>query len=258
MITAVWKENRKAYGSPRVYRELKRQGERCSVNTIAKYMRRMDIRAKQARKFRPTTTDSKHKLPVAPNVLNRDFKASRPNEKWLADITYIPTGEGWLYVAAIEDLFSRRIVGWSAKSHMRKELVTSAVAKALLRRTPAREMIMHSDRGSQYASASHQAILDRIGAVCSMSRKANCYDNAPMESFFGTLKKELVHHERYATRAEAKRSIGEYIERFYNARRLHSAIGYESPVAFEAAYARERNNEASTDPDGGLPLARSG
>jgi transposase InsO family protein len=217
-----------------MHAELLDQGHGCCVNTVARVMREAGIRAKCPRPFR-RTTDSDHDSPVADNLLDRQFEASRPNERWGADITYIPTREGGLYLAAVEDLFSRMVVGWAMDATMTSRLVVDALGMAVTRRLPEGELMAHSDRGSQYASEHYQRMLGEAGIVCSMSRKANCWDNAPMESFFATLKKELVHHEDYATREQAKASIFEYIEAFYNRKRRHSTLECVSPADFEAA-----------------------
>ena len=182
---------------------------------------------------RARTTDSRHALPIAPNLLARDFAAAAPNRIWLADITYVPTGEGWLYLAAIMDLFSRKIVGWAMRDHLRTELASSALTMAVQRQRPAVGLIHHSDRGVQYAALDYRGALAAAGITASMSRKADCFDNAPMESFFHILKTELVHHRQYATLAEAQRDIFAFIEGFYNRTRLHSAIGYISPIEME-------------------------
>jgi transposase InsO family protein len=240
-VRAAYESNRCVYGSPRVHEALLAQGERVCVNTVAGVMRQAGIAAKSKPKFTPRTTDSGHDRPVAPNVLGRDFEAAAPNQKWVADITYVATDEGWLYVAAVMDLFSRRIVGWSMADHLRTELVSDALTMAIARRGLDRRpsggepLLHHSDRGSQYASDDYQGLLTGHGIRCSMSAPGCCYDNAVMESFFGTLKTELVHHERYATRDRARASIFEYIEGFYNRTRLHSTLGYQSPEAFEAS-----------------------
>jgi putative transposase len=226
--------HKRSYGSPRMQRELVAQGHRVSENTVARLMRQSGLRATTARKFRHTT-DSNHRLPVAQNVLDRQFEASGPNEKWVSDITYVWTDEGWLYLAAVEDLYSRKVVGWSLGERLTSELVNEALRMAIGRQLPMMDLMAHSDRGSQYASGSYQRLLASRGITCSMSRKGNCWDNAPMESFFATLKKELVHQERYATREEARQSLFEYIEVFYNRVRRHSAIGYQSPTRFEEA-----------------------
>jgi putative transposase len=236
-IREVHEQSRANYGSPRVYKALVAQGESVCENTVAKVMNSLQIKAKTAKAFVPRTTDSDHHAPVAPNTLDRDFDASLPNHKWVADITYIATDEGWLYLAVVLDLCSRRVVGWAMADHMRSELIGDALEMALAQRRPARGLLHHSDRGVQYASDAYQGLLAEHGIECSMSRRGNCYDTpggAVMESFFGTLKTELVHHERYATHAAARASIFEYIEVFYNRQRLHSTLGYLSPEAFEA------------------------
>lgn len=190
------------------------------------------IRAKSAKKFR-NTTDSNHSLPVAENHLDRQFDVQNPNERWVADITYISTREGWLYLAVVEDLYSRRVVGWSMADHMQSRLVVDALEMAVARRVPGEGLLTHSDRGSQYASGHYQQFLAKHGIACSMSGVGQCWDNAPMESFFASLKKELTHHEDYQSRAEARASIFEYIEVFYNHTRRHSALSYLSPEAYE-------------------------
>jgi transposase InsO family protein len=233
-IQAVHEENRRVYGSPRVYHALLAQGESVSENTVAKLMKQRQIRAKSKKKFVPKTTDSAHDQPLAKNLLNRDFGASSLNSKWAVDITYIPTDEGWLYLAGVMDLCSRKIVGWSMQEHMQTELVSEALTMALVHRRPGQELLHHSDRGVQYASEDYVHLLSEHGITASMSGKGDCWDNACCESFWGTLKTELVNHERYATREEAKQSIFEYIEVFYNRKRLHSSLGYQSPEAFEA------------------------
>ena len=232
-IRAIHAEVKQRYGSPRLHAELNARGHACCVNTVAKLMRDNDIRAKTARRFRVRTTDSDHDLPVADNLLDRQFDPPAANEVWLADITYIPTREGWLYLAAVEDLFSRRVVGWAMADHMDSRLVVDALELAVQRRLPGEGLLSHSDRGSQYASQHYQALLARHGIVCSMSRKADCWDNAPMESFFASLKKELIHGADFATRAEARAAICEYIEVFYNNQRRHSSLGYVSPAEYE-------------------------
>jgi putative transposase len=233
-IAAVHAEVKKRYGSPRIHAELQAKGVECCVNTVAKLMQDNDIRAKTARKFK-NTTDSNHSLPVADNVLDRQFDPTGPNEKWVGDITYIPTREGWLYLAAIEDLYSRKVVGWSMADHMESRLVVDALEMAVARRLPGEGLLAHTDRGSQYASDHYQRLLKKHGIECSMSRVAQCWDNAPMESFFASLKKELVHDEDYQTRAEARSSIVEYMEVFYNCKRRHSSLGYVSPAEYEQA-----------------------
>jgi transposase InsO family protein len=221
------------YGSPRVHAALRTQGRGASRGRIERLMRRYGIRAIMTPPRRVRTTDSRHDLPIAPNLIARDFTAAAPNRVWLADITYIPTAEGWLYLAAVMDLFSRKIVGWAMRDHMRVELVSSALTMAVRQQRPEAELIHHSDRGVQYASHEYRAALATAGITASMSRKADCYDNAPMESFFHTLKTELVHHPQYQTRAEAQRDVFAFIEGFYNRTRLHSAIGYIAPIEME-------------------------
>jgi putative transposase len=231
-IRAIHAEVRGRYGSPRVHAELAARGRGCCVNTVARLMRDNGIAAKTARKFR-RTTDSNHDLPVAENLLGRRFDPASPNESWVADITYIPTREGWLYLAAVEDLYSRRVVGWSLAEHMESRLVVDALELAVQRRLPDEGLLAHSDRGGQYAGEHYQRLLAKHGITCSMSRRADCWDNAPMESFFASLKKELIHGADFATRAEARAAIVEYIEVFYNTRRRHSSLGYVSPAEYE-------------------------
>jgi transposase InsO family protein len=233
-VRAVHEENRGVYGSPRVHRALAARGEKVCENTVAKVMKAQGISAKAKRKFVPRTTDGDHTFAAAPNVLGRDFAADVPDRKWAADITYVPTDEGWLYLAAVIDLCSRRIVGWSMAGHMRAELCTEALGMALAHRSPGVGLLHHSDRGVQYACEDYRHLLRSNGIVCSMSGKGDCYDNAVMESFWATLKTELVHHEHYATHEQARASIFEYVEVFYNRKRLHSALGYQSPETFEA------------------------
>jgi transposase InsO family protein len=234
-IRVVQQENRELYGSPRVHRALLIDGESVSRNTVARLMRLAKIRAKRRRRYVPRTTDSTHRKPVADNLLGRDFDAPAPNRKWLADITYVPTDEGWLFCAGVLDCFSRRIVGWAMCDAMPTDLVGDALKMALLHRRPGDDLLHHSDRGVQYASDEYQRLLIRHGITVSMSRRGNCWDNAMMESFWATLKTELIHQHRYATRQEARQSIFEYIEVFYNRKRLHSSLGYQSPESFEAA-----------------------
>jgi putative transposase len=225
---------RSVYGSPRVHRELQARGVACSENTVAKLMRAHGIRSKARRRFVVRTTESRHDRPVADNVLAREFYPDRPDTAWAADITYVPTAEGWVYLAAVVDLFSRKVVGWATADHLRAELPLEALRMALTHRKPAGELLHHSDRGVQYASEAYQSLLAAHGIEPSMSRKGNCWDNAVVESFFSTLKRELVHHEDYADREEARRSLFEYIEVFYNRKRRHSTLGYRSPAEFEA------------------------
>ena len=234
IIKAVHVESRQNYGSPRIFQELRARGESCNVKTVARIMRENDIVAKRRRKFR-VTTDSNHNFPVAENLLDRQFTVAMPNQAWVSDITYIPTREGWLYLATLQDLFSRRIVGWSLHERMTRQLVIDALQMAVDRRRPGSGVLCHSDRGSQYASDDYQALLARYGMICSMSRRGNCWDNAVMESFYSTLKTELIYHCDFQTREEARRAIVEYIEMFYNSVRRHSSLGYISPAAYELA-----------------------
>ncbi len=234
-IRAVHEENRRVYGSPRVWRALRSQGETVCRNTVAQVMRAEAIRAKTRKKFVPRTTQSNHGRPVAGNILNRQFRAEEPNRKWAVDITYIATDEGWLYLAGVIDLCSRRIVGWSMAEHMKTELVSDALKMAIARRRPEGGLLHHSDQGVQYASEDYQLLLELNQMEASMSSRGDCWDNACAESFWATLKTELVNHEHYATREEARQSIFEYIEVFYNRKRLHSSLGYVSPETFEAS-----------------------
>ena len=234
-IRRIYKLSRKTYGSPRVCAQLKKQGYPCNKKRVARLMRQDGLKGQ--RKYRKViTTNSKHNFPVAPNVLNREFQAEKPNQKWVADITYIPTQEGWLYMAGVLDLFSRKIVGWDMASQMDASLVENALRMALYQRQPGKGLLHHSDRGSQYAGHQIRNILAANQVQVSMSGKGNCYDNAVMESFWGTLKNEWVHHQKYQTRSQARTDIFSYIEGFYNTIRLHSTLGYLSPAEFEAKY----------------------
>ena len=221
------------YGSPRTHAALRAEGRRVSRGRIERLMRRHGIRALARRRFGPTTTDSRHQLPIAPNLLQQKFTASVPNRVWLADITYIPTGEGWLYLAAVLDLATRKVVGWSMRDHMRTELTLGALMMATQRQRPGPGLIHHSDRGSQYAAEAYGRQLSLISAKPSMSRTGCCYDNAPMESFFHSLKVELVHQRRWMSREEARRDLFGYIEGYYNRQRIHSALGYLTPEQAE-------------------------
>ena len=232
----IHQETREVYGSPRMHQELLDRGHEVSENTVAKLMKESGIQAKTRKKF-INTTDSNHSRPVAENHLDRQFDTvTKSNEVWLSDITYIWTEEGWLYLAAVLDMYTRKVVGWSMAERMTTDLVVNALRMAVdqeaVSNADLKELTLHSDRGSQYASEAYQQMLTSMGITCSMSRKGNCWDNAPMESFFATLKKELVHHERYKTRSEARASLFEYIEVFYNRIRKHSALGYLSPAQF--------------------------
>jgi len=232
-IQQIHSDNRGRYGSPRVHVELKAQGHNASRGRVERLMHRHGIRAVMARPRRVRTTDSRHDHPIAPNLIERDFVAAAPNQTWLADITYIDTDQGWLYLAAVMDLYSRKIVGWAMQDHMRAELPLTALRMAISAQRPDAGLIHHSDRGVQYASSDYRSSVKSAGFRASMSRKADCYDNAPMESFFHTLKTELVHHQHYATKEQAKNDIFAYIEGYYNRTRRHSAIGYISPIEME-------------------------
>lgn len=242
-IRCVHQSSRRTYGSPRVHRELGAQGIVCSRKRVARLMRLHSIRARSVRRFR-LTTDSSHGLPVAANVLDRQFGVPAPNRVWVTDITYVPTAEGWLYLCIFMDLFSRRVVGWAMSERMGSELVVSALSMAVGQRRPGAGLLVHSDRGSQYASDHFQSHLSRHGIVCSMSRRGNCWDNSVAESFMGTLKVELVHHAHYQTRAQARSEIFEYIEGFYNRIRRHSTLDYQTPLLFEQCYERSQLRSA--------------
>jgi transposase InsO family protein len=234
-IEVVYNDNHGVYGSPRIYRELKEQGVSCSENRIARLMRLRGLKAKQTRRFKSTTKrDKAHQ--AAPNLLKRDFEAEHPHQKWLADITYIATQEGWLYLAAILDLYTRRIVGWAMSERMTSDLTIAALMMALQQCQPAAGLIHHSDQGSQYTDQAYQALLKDHDICVSMNGVGTWYDNAPMESFFGTLKSEWLHHYAYHTRDQARADVFFYIESFYNRRRRHSALDYLSPQAYEQLY----------------------
>lgn len=226
------KNSRRAYGSPRITGDLQAKGIICGENRVARLMKINGIAGKAKKKFK-ATTNSKHNLPVAENLLNQNFEVEKPNTTWVSDITYIWTLEGWLYLAVILDLYSRQVVGWAMSDRLTSDFVIKALYQAIGRRKPGGECIFHSDRGVQYASADFRDAINSHGFIQSMSRKGNCYDNAVAESFFHTLKIEHVYDYRYETRAEARQSIFEYIEMFYNRQRRHSALGYRSPVSFE-------------------------
>jgi len=238
---AAHQRTRQTYGARRLQHELTADGFVVSLGTVKRVRGELGLRCVQQKKrFRVQTTDSSHRLPVAPNLLEQDFKVERPDEVWTADITYVATAEGWLYVAAIKDLFAGEIVGRSFGERMTTDLVVRAFAQAIASRRPAAELVHHSDRGSQYCSGEYRALLESYGIQASMSRKGNCYDNAPVESFFGTLKTELVHHRRYQTRAEAAREIAEYIDLFYNRQRRQARLGYLSPAAYTQLFTRQQ------------------
>ena len=230
------KKNHDTYGSPRVHEELSENGISCGRHRVARLMKYHGIRARQARKFRPVTTDSKHTLAVAENVLDRQFTVDRPDTVWAGDITYIRTRQGWLYLAVVLDLFSRTVVGWAVGKDLSRHLPLRALHMALGRRKPLPGALFHSDRGSQYASQDYQALLAAHGLVSSMSRQGECYDNAVVESFFHTLKVEQVHLRDYHTHREATADLFEYIEVFYNRQRRHSHLGRISPAAFETTW----------------------
>jgi len=231
-IRLVHQESRQTYGGRRIYEELRAQGVDCSKNRVVRLKRKAGIVAKTRRRFK-ITTDSKHDLPIKNNILNREFNVSAPNTRWAVDITYIPTGEGWLYLAVVIDLFSRKVIGWAMDGNMKTGLVKSALLMALRGREIPKGMVHHSDRGSQYASCEYQSLLSSYLIISSMSRKGNCWDNAVVESFFHTLKTELIYHCKYKTREEATQSIFEYIEVFYNRKRRHSTLGYQTPEGYE-------------------------
>lgn len=223
----------RTYGSPRVWRDLHESGEVCSENRVARLMQAAGLKARPKRRRGPTDIGLRHEHSIATNVLERQFEAGAPNRKWVADFTYLWTAEGWLFVAAVMDLYSRRIVGWSMSASMTAQLVIDALLMALWRRGRPDELLHHSDQGSQYTSEDFQRLLAEHGIVCSMSRRGDCWDNAAMESFFSTLKTERTSRKRYATRDEARADVFDYMERFYNPRRRHSTLGYLSPVQFE-------------------------
>ena len=233
-IQQVYLEHAGRYGAPRIAEELNDLGMACNRKTVAKLMRQQRIRAVMAKRFIPQTTDSNHEFPPAENLLNQDFAADRPNTRWVADITYVPTCEGWLYLAAVKDLCTRKIVGWSMADHMRAELACEALRDAIRRECPGPELIHHSDQGVQYACEQYQQTLLRNGIICSMSRRGNCYDNASMESFWSTYKQELVYPEKFQRKSEeeVKQATFKYIELYYNRRRRHSALGYKSPEQY--------------------------
>jgi transposase InsO family protein len=231
-IAAEHKRSRGIYGSPRVHLELRARGVCVGRKRVERLMRKNGIKGREKRRFR-RTTDSKHGQPIAPNILARNFGPKRPNEAWAGDVTYVATGEGWLYLAVLLDLFSRRVVGWAISDTNDRGLALEALNQALRLRHPRRGLVHHSDRGSPYASDEYRAALAAAGVVASMSRTGDCWDNAVAESFFATLRAELLDHERYDTRADATTSIGDYIEGFYNPQRRHSHAGYVSPIEFE-------------------------
>jgi putative transposase len=231
-IIAAHKRTRQVYGAEKLQHDLAAHGIQAGICRIRRLRKKLGIRCKQKRKFK-VTTDSKHNFPVADNILGQRFKVDAPNQVWTTDITYVPTDEGWLYLAGHKDLFSGNIVGYAMGDRLTRDLVSQSLCRAVAARRPENGLVHHSDRGSQYCSYDFRNYMERFGMIASMSRKGNCYDNAPMESFWGTLKQELVHHRRYRTRQEAIRDITEYIEIFYNRQRIQARLGFISPAVFE-------------------------
>ncbi len=231
-LKELFEGNRRVYGSPRLTVSLRQEGLRCSRNRVARHMRALGLRSRQKRAFKPRTTDSNHRHPIAPNRL-AGIKVQAPNEVWVSDITYVWTRQGWVYLAGVMDLWSRKIVGWATANHLKSSLVKEALNQAVAARTPGPGLLSHSDRGVQYASGEYRQLLEEISSVPSMSAAGCCYDNAAMESFWSTLKTEWLHEQDFRTQREAELAIFDYIETFYNPRRLHSALGYQSPVDFE-------------------------
>jgi transposase InsO family protein len=234
-IVRIHDESRQTYGAPRVHMHLRGQGQRHGRNRIARLMRAQGLCGRQKKRYRVVTTDSKHDQPIAPNRLAAEPVASRANQLWVADITYVRSTAGWIYVAAIMDLYSRRIVGWAVGQHINTALVLSALNMALCHRQPPMGLVFHSDRGVQYASLEYRQALEAAQMVASMSRKANCYDNAAMEAFWSTLKLELIYRRAFQDAAQVRQALFDYIEVFYNRQRLHSSLGYRSPTDFEGA-----------------------
>jgi putative transposase len=237
-IATIHAESRQRYGCPRIHAELAARGCRTGRKRVARLMRTRGLAARRRRRFR-VTTQSRHRFPIAPNVLARQFERAAPNQAWVTDITYIPTHEGWLYLAVILDLCSRFAVGWAMSERITDDLTLAALGMALARRRPPQGLVHHSDRGSQYASGDYQQVLAQHGIVCSMSRRGDCWDNAVAESFFATLKVELVHDAAWTTRTIARAELFDYIERFYNGQRRHSALGYLSPRVFEQRHEQD-------------------
>ena len=234
------KQSRETYGTRRVQPELEAQGFIAGRDRIARLRRELNLRCKQKRKFK-ATTNSNHNLPVADNLLNQTFSPTRPNEAWVTDITYCATDEGWLYVAGIKDVFTCELVGYAMGERMTQGLTAQALWRAVRNKRPEKGLIHHSDRGSQYCAHDYRKLVEQFGMQASMSRKGNCFDNAPMESLWGSLKNELIHHHRYATRADAKAAIQEYIESFYNRQRRHSRLGYVPPALFAEAFSKQQH-----------------
>jgi putative transposase len=234
-IAVVYRQSRETYGSPRVTMELRAQGEQIGRHRVARLMRQAGLRGRQKRRYRVRTTESRHSHPIAPNRLATLPTPTQPDRVWVSDLTYVPTDEGWLYVAGVLDRCTRRLVGWAMGSTLETALPLAALMMALRQRQPAAGLIHHSDRGVQYASADYRSVLATHGLVASMSRKANCYDNAVMEAFWSSLKNELVHRRHFATRADARTAIFDYIEAFYNRSRRHSSLQYQSPLDYESS-----------------------
>ncbi len=235
-IRAIYRRSKQRYGSPRIHDALRGQGWVVGRHRVARLMQQAGLQARRRRRRFRSTTNSRHAHPIAPNRLGRDFTAQRPNEKWVADITYIPTREGWLYLAVVLDLYARRVVGWAMSPRMKEALPQAALTMAVQQRRPTGRLLHHSDRGRQYAGRAYRRQLLQHRIRRSMSRKGNCWDNAPMESFIATLKTELIHHHDFHTRIQARQAIFEYIEIFYNRQRTHSALGYKTPVQFEQQF----------------------
>jgi putative transposase len=234
-IKAAHRRTRQTYGAERLQHEMAEHGVKVGICRLKRIRRKLGLRCKQKRKFK-ATTDSKHKLPVAENLLSQEFKVYAPDRVWLSDITYVPTDEGWLYLAGHKDLFNGEIVGYAMGERLSKNLVSQSLLQALSTRKPEKGLLHHSDRGSQYCSHEYRSLLEHFGLEASMSGRGNCYDNAPMESFWGILKQELIHHHHYRTRREAMAEIVEYIEIFYNRQRLQAGLGYLSPAAYARKY----------------------
>jgi len=239
---AAHKASKGTYGSPRVHRDLRSEGLTCSLNRVARIMKLGNVAARPLRRF-AVTTDSNHRHPRAANMLDQDFAVAEPNKVWSADITYIWTAEGWLYLAVVLDLFNREVVGWSMKNEIDQLLVITALRSALISRHPPAGLICHSDQGSQYASGAYQTELSKAQAVCSMSRRGNCYDNAPVESFFSTLKREMIHRQQFRTRQEARTAIFQWIVAWYNSKRRHSALDFISPKQFRMDHYQNKASE---------------
>ena len=236
LIHAVYRRAKGRYGSPRIHQALREQGVAVGRHRVARLMQQAGLKARRRRRRFRATTQSRHAHPIAPNRLGRNFAANRPNEKWVADITYVPTREGWLYLAVVLDLYARRVVGWAMGRRMKEELPQAALHMALRQRRPPAGLMHHSDRGRQYTGRAYRGLLRQHRIRRSMSRKGNCWDNAPMESFIATLKTELIHRHDFHTRQEARQALFEYIEVFYNRQRTHSALGYKTPVQYEQQF----------------------